>query len=121
MHTKQVRVSSYFLSVSGFNFLDPRTSLGKIIWSDSVMTQILSYMLMWTNAICAPNWKFRQRRTHSWIEYTELDRCFQKNMLQKQCEEKNRDGLVRWYPVCGARVGFVVIVNSEGVIEGLRV
>lgn len=35
-------------------------------------------------------------------------------------EDKNRDGLVRWYPCQGARVGFAVIVNSEGVIEGLR-
>jgi hypothetical protein len=35
-------------------------------------------------------------------------------------EDKNRDGLVRWYPYQRARVGFAVIVNSEGVIEGLR-
>ena len=33
-------------------------------------------------------------------------------------KEKNREGLVQWYLVCGTRVGFVVIVNLEGVIEG---
>jgi hypothetical protein len=35
-----------------------------------------------------------------------------------ELEKKNRGGLVRWYPVCGTRVGFVVIINSEGVVEG---
>lgn len=35
-------------------------------------------------------------------------------------EDKNRDGLVRWYPCHGARVGFAVIVDSEGMIEALR-
>lgn len=35
-------------------------------------------------------------------------------------EEKNREGLVRWYPVCGTRVGFAVIVNLEGMVEGWR-
>ncbi len=35
-------------------------------------------------------------------------------------EEKNREGLVRWYPICGTGVGFAVVVNSVGVIEGWR-
>ena len=34
-----------------------------------------------------------------------------------ELEKKNIEGLVRWYPVCGARVGVAVIVNLEGVIE----
>jgi hypothetical protein len=37
-----------------------------------------------------------------------------------ELEEKNKEGLVRWYPVRGTGVGFAVIVNSEGVVEGLR-
>ena len=34
--------------------------------------------------------------------------------------EKNREGLVWWYPVHGTRVGFAVVVNLDGVVEGLR-
>jgi hypothetical protein len=34
--------------------------------------------------------------------------------------EKNREGLVRWYPVRGTGVGFAVVVNLDGVVEGLR-
>ena len=32
-------------------------------------------------------------------------------------EDKNRDGLVRWYPCHGARGGVAVVVNSGGVID----
>lgn len=35
-----------------------------------------------------------------------------------ELEKKNREGLVRRYPVCGIRVGFVIIINSEGAIDG---
>lgn len=34
--------------------------------------------------------------------------------------EKNKEGLVRWYPVCGTGVGFAIVINLEGVVEGLR-
>ncbi len=37
-----------------------------------------------------------------------------------ELEKKNIEGLVRWYPFCGARVDVAVIVNSEGIIESWR-
>ena len=52
------------------------------------------------------------------IIYT-IDRGCHKAMWV-DLEDKIREGLVRWYPVCGTRAGVAVIVNSEGVIEGWR-
>jgi hypothetical protein len=37
-----------------------------------------------------------------------------------ELEGKNKEGLVRWYPVRGTEVGFAVVVNSKGVLEGLE-